>query len=71
MQEAANRQRVKEKVEYRRAREACDRRCRELESDIAGLQEELKQSQEKMEEMERKQKVAYRARQMTGSGSFD
>ncbi|XP_030278523.1 calcium-binding and coiled-coil domain-containing protein 1 isoform X1 [Sparus aurata] len=56
VQEAANRQRVKEKVEYRRAREACDRRCRELESDIAGLQEELKQSQEKMEEMERKQK---------------
>ncbi|XP_074500420.1 calcium-binding and coiled-coil domain-containing protein 1 isoform X1 [Sebastes fasciatus] len=55
-QEAANRYREKEKEEYKRAREAWDRRRRGLESDIARLQEELKQSQEKMEEMEMDQK---------------
>lgn len=64
VQEAANRQREKEKVEYKRAREAWDRRRRELESDIARLQEELKQSGEKIEEMERKQKVVYRVMQI-------
>lgn len=71
VQEAANRQREKEKGEYKRTREAWDRRRKELEYDIARLQEELKQSREKMEEMERKQKVTYRAKQMTGARSFD
>lgn len=71
MQEATNRLREKEKGEYKKAREAWDRRRRDLESDIAGLQEELKQSREEMEEMERKQKVMYRARQMTEARSFD
>lgn len=55
-QEAANRQREKEKGEYKRAREAWDRQHRELEADIGRLQDELKQRQEKMEEMERMQK---------------
>ncbi|XP_028437644.1 calcium-binding and coiled-coil domain-containing protein 1 isoform X2 [Perca flavescens] len=56
VQEAANRQREKEKEEYKRAREAWDRRRKGLESDIANLQEELKQSREKVEEMEMVQK---------------
>ncbi|XP_070695652.1 calcium-binding and coiled-coil domain-containing protein 1 [Pempheris klunzingeri] len=56
LQEAANWQREKEKGEYKRAREAWDRRRKELESDIASLQEELKKSQEKIEEMETKRK---------------
>ncbi|KAF1390477.1 hypothetical protein PFLUV_G00058480 [Perca fluviatilis] len=55
-QEAANRQREKEKEEYKRAREAWDRRRKGLESDIANLQEEMKQSREKVEEMEMVQK---------------
>lgn len=67
----ANRQREKEKEEYKRAREAWDRRRKGLESDIANLQEELKQSREKVEEMEMEQKVVYRAKQMTGARSFD
>lgn len=71
MQEAANRQREKEKVEYKRASRAWDRRCKELESDITRLQEELQKSQEKIEEMQRKQKVVYRARQTTGERLFD
>ncbi|KAF3696891.1 Calcium-binding and coiled-coil domain-containing protein 1 [Channa argus] len=56
VQEAANRQREREKAEYKRAREAWDRRCKELQSDIARLEEELKQSREKFEEMAKKQK---------------
>lgn len=60
VQEATSRLREKEKVEYKRAREAWERRCRELERDISRLQHELRQSQEKMEEMERKQKVVYK-----------
>lgn len=56
VQEVANKQREKEKEEYKRAREAWDRRRRELERDIARLQEELTQSREKIEEMARKQK---------------
>lgn len=71
VQEAANRQREKEKVEYKRAREAWDRRHRELEGDIARLQEELKQSQEKIKELERKHEVLYRSRKMTATRSFD
>lgn len=47
-----------------RAREAWDRRRRGIESDVARLHEELKQSREKIEEMEMEQKVVYRARQM-------
>ncbi|XP_059188439.1 calcium-binding and coiled-coil domain-containing protein 1 [Centropristis striata] len=60
-QEAANRQREKEKEEYRKAREVWDRRRKGLESDIARLQEELKQSREKMElmEMENKEEQAF------------
>uniref|UniRef100_A0A3P8RZN6 Calcium binding and coiled-coil domain 1a n=1 Tax=Amphiprion percula TaxID=161767 RepID=A0A3P8RZN6_AMPPE len=56
VQEVANKQREKEKDEYKRAREAWDRRRRELENDIARLQDELQQSLEKIEKMERKQK---------------
>ncbi|XP_075898013.1 calcium-binding and coiled-coil domain-containing protein 1 [Nelusetta ayraudi] len=56
LQEAATRLREKERVEFRRAREAWDRGCRELKSDISRLQEELRQSRERMEEMERMQK---------------
>ncbi|XP_008286512.1 calcium-binding and coiled-coil domain-containing protein 1 [Stegastes partitus] len=56
VQETANKQREKEKDEYKTAREAWNRRRRELENDIARLQDELKQSLEKIEEMERKQK---------------
>lgn len=59
MQEATNKQRDKEKEEYRRAREAWDRQRRALEGDIARLQEELEHSLEKIAEMERKQKVVY------------
>ncbi|XP_068454405.1 calcium-binding and coiled-coil domain-containing protein 1 [Clinocottus analis] len=55
-QEAANRQREKDQEVYKRAREAWDRRRRGLESDIAGLQEELKQRGEKIEEMEMEHK---------------
>ncbi|XP_034393056.1 calcium-binding and coiled-coil domain-containing protein 1 [Cyclopterus lumpus] len=51
-QEAANRQREKDQEQDKRAREAWDRRRRGLESDMARLQEELKQSREKIEEME-------------------
>ncbi|XP_040008107.1 calcium-binding and coiled-coil domain-containing protein 1 [Xiphias gladius] len=57
LQEATNRQREKEREEYKRAREAWDRQCKELENDIDRLHEELKQSQEKIKEIERKQKV--------------
>lgn len=60
VQEAAIRQREKEKVEYKRAREAWDRRHTELENDIIRLREALKRSQEKIDEMKRKQKVTYR-----------
>ncbi|XP_060914731.1 calcium-binding and coiled-coil domain-containing protein 1 [Labrus mixtus] len=56
VQEAANRQKEKEKEEHKRARESLDRRRKELENDIARLQEELWRSQEKIGEMERKQK---------------
>ncbi|KAM6929868.1 calcium-binding and coiled-coil domain-containing protein 1 isoform 2-T2 [Lycodopsis pacificus] len=55
-QEVANRQRGKDQDEYKRAREAWDRRRRGQESDIARLQEELKQSREKIEDMEMEQK---------------
>lgn len=66
VQEAASRLREKEKAEYKRAREAWERRCRELERDISRLQHELRQSLEKMEEMERKQKVVHKGKQTTG-----
>ncbi|KAG7228322.1 hypothetical protein INR49_009186 [Caranx melampygus] len=56
MQEVANRQKDKEKEEYKRAREAWDRQRKELESDIDRLQEALKLSREKIKEIERKQK---------------
>ncbi|XP_053173817.1 calcium-binding and coiled-coil domain-containing protein 1 [Scomber japonicus] len=54
--EAANRQREKEKGDHKRAREAWERRHKELETDISRLQEELKQKQDMIEETERKQK---------------
>ncbi|XP_049921325.1 calcium-binding and coiled-coil domain-containing protein 1 isoform X2 [Epinephelus moara] len=57
--EAANRQREKEKEEYRRARDAWDRRRKEIESDITRLQGELKHSREKIYEMEMEQKQAF------------
>lgn len=57
VQEAVNRQMAKDKVEYKRAREAWDRRRKELESDITRLQDELKQGREKIKEMEGMQKV--------------
>ncbi|XP_041656074.1 calcium-binding and coiled-coil domain-containing protein 1 [Cheilinus undulatus] len=56
VQEATNRQMEKDKEEYRRAREAWDRRRKELESNIIKLQEELQRSREKIEEMGRKHK---------------
>ncbi|XP_023280911.1 calcium-binding and coiled-coil domain-containing protein 1-like [Seriola lalandi dorsalis] len=59
VQEVANRQREKEKEEYKRAREAWDRQRKELESDIDRLQEELKQSREKIKEIERRQKAEH------------
>lgn len=62
MQEVVNKKREKEKEEYKRAREAWDRRRKELESDIARLREELSQRLEKIEELEKKQKVMYEAR---------
>lgn len=57
--EATNRQREKEKMEYKRAREAWDRRRSEVESDISRLQRELKHSFEQIKSMERKQEVMY------------
>lgn len=60
VQEALNRQREKEKVEYKRVNAAWDRQCKELETDLSRLQDELKQSQEKIQEMERKLKVVCR-----------
>ncbi|XP_069543887.1 calcium-binding and coiled-coil domain-containing protein 1 isoform X1 [Brachyistius frenatus] len=56
MQEVANKRREREKEEHKRAREAWDRRHKELGCDITRLQEALQQSQEKIEEMARKQK---------------
>ncbi|CAI5647552.1 unnamed protein product [Oreochromis niloticus] len=56
VQEAVKEQREKEKEEYKRAREAWDRRRKELEGDIARLQKELKQTLEKLDELEKKQK---------------
>ncbi|CAG07391.1 unnamed protein product [Tetraodon nigroviridis] len=53
--EAANRQREKEKMEYRGAREAWDRRHRELESEISRLQRELNRSFRQTQDMQRKQ----------------
>lgn len=60
VQEAANKQREKDKGEHKRAREVWEKRRKELESDFTRLQEELMQSQEKIEEMKREQKVLYR-----------
>lgn len=57
VQEAVNGQMAKDKDEYKRAREAWDRRHKELESDITRMQDELKQSREKIKEMEGMQKV--------------
>ncbi|XP_029995765.1 calcium-binding and coiled-coil domain-containing protein 1 isoform X2 [Sphaeramia orbicularis] len=56
LQEAASRQREREKQEYKRAREAWERQRKELEIDIFRLREELKQTQEKMEDVQQKQK---------------
>lgn len=56
VQEATNRQKEKEKEEYKRAREAWDRQRRDLESNIIDLQDQLWQSHQKIKEMERKQK---------------
>ncbi|KAM9751570.1 calcium-binding and coiled-coil domain-containing protein 1 isoform 2-T2 [Menidia menidia] len=56
LQEAAKKQREKEKEEYKRAKVAWDRQRKGLELDIDRQREELKQSLEKIEEIERKQK---------------
>lgn len=56
VQEAVKEQREKENEEYKRAREAWDRRRKELEGDIARLQKELNQTLEKLDELEKKQK---------------
>ncbi|XP_034028330.1 calcium-binding and coiled-coil domain-containing protein 1 isoform X2 [Thalassophryne amazonica] len=56
MQEVANRQRESEKEEYKMAREAWSRQRTELEISISQLQKALKQSRERIEELERKQK---------------
>ncbi|XP_034551097.1 calcium-binding and coiled-coil domain-containing protein 1 isoform X2 [Notolabrus celidotus] len=56
VQEVANKQKEKEKEEYKRARETWYRQRRDLESDIVNLQEELWLSQEKIKGMEWKQK---------------
>ncbi|KAM9341960.1 calcium-binding and coiled-coil domain-containing protein 1 [Pholidichthys leucotaenia] len=55
-QDAANRQREKEKEDYKRAKVAWERSRKDLERDIARLQAELKQILEKIEKMEQKQK---------------
>lgn len=47
-------------MEYKRAREAWDRRCSELESEIGRLQRELNHSFKQIQDMERKQEVMYR-----------
>ncbi|KAM8862363.1 calcium-binding and coiled-coil domain-containing protein 1 isoform 2-T3 [Spinachia spinachia] len=54
-QEVGNRRREKDQEEHKRAREAWDRRHRALERDVARLQEELKQSREKVAGMETEQ----------------
>ncbi|KAG7519078.1 hypothetical protein JOB18_000827 [Solea senegalensis] len=56
VQEEANWQKEREKEEHKRTRELWNRQCKELESVIIHLQEELRHSLEKIEEMERKQK---------------
>ncbi|CAG6021450.1 unnamed protein product [Menidia menidia] len=56
LQEAAKKQREKEKEEYKRAKVAWDRQRKGLELDIDRQREELKQSLEKIEDIERKQK---------------
>ncbi|KAM4562706.1 calcium-binding and coiled-coil domain-containing protein 1 isoform 2-T2 [Odontesthes bonariensis] len=54
--EVAQKQKEREKEEYRRAKVAWDRQRKGLERDITRQQEELKQSLEKIEEIERKEK---------------
>ena len=56
-QEAENKHREKEMEDYKRAREAWDRRRRGLESETTRLKDELKQSQEMLEEMETEHNV--------------
>lgn len=51
-------------MEYKRAREAWDRRRSELESEISRLQRELKHSFEQIKDMERKQEVMYQQGKM-------
>lgn len=46
-------------MEYRGAREAWDRRHRELESEISRLQRELNRSFRQTQDMQRKQEVMY------------
>ncbi|XP_078480676.1 LOW QUALITY PROTEIN: calcium-binding and coiled-coil domain-containing protein 1-like [Lampetra planeri] len=55
IQEVTYRQREKEERDYKRAREAWDRGRRQLETDISLLQDELKQSQVKIKDLEREQ----------------
>ena len=63
MQERTRKEREEDKDEHKRAREAWDRQHRGLERDITRLREDLRQSLQKIEEMERKQEVLKR---MTG-----
>ena len=52
-----DRQREREREEYKRARETRDMERRELVRSIAALREELKESRENVEEMQKKQEV--------------
>ncbi|XP_024149212.1 calcium-binding and coiled-coil domain-containing protein 1 isoform X2 [Oryzias melastigma] len=54
LQETTTKQREKEKIEFQRAKEAWDRQRRGLEREISRLQEDLRQSREKIVGMERK-----------------
>lgn len=61
LQETTTKQREKEKIEFQRAKEAWDRQRRGLEREISRLQEDLRQSREKIVGMERKLEVVYEA----------
>ena len=55
--EAAERSRERERERADRARDAWEKKQRELEREISELQEELRQTREQVEEMKKKQEV--------------
>ncbi|XP_072306015.1 calcium-binding and coiled-coil domain-containing protein 1 isoform X2 [Eucyclogobius newberryi] len=55
LHEATNKLREREKEEYKRAKQCWDRRCNNYEMDMARLQTELEQAQDKMEKMKEMQ----------------